>query len=1615
MATNQEEIIPKPPLGFTLDQPTSLLKTEEGLIPSPPQGFILDEPQIPAPPSGFTLDPISEMPGMRALMPEEEERLREEAKLGMSEKKIKEVKEIAGIFKDPKVNYYAQKISERLPFWLLAVAGAPSIIAIFEGLQQVKNVTMSLTEKSKYDPIAHRMLSEMLPEDTPGWLTTASYVGEGAVDMIGAALIAKKISTKVFRSNLKRVYEKAKKAGWPEERLDKIKALAEKELRPETIEKEIERAVKIRKGKVPSPKEKGIPAPIVTEKAPPPEPVISPTKAEKFPLVKVGIEPKPGEVVTEFVIPKPGAPRPGEPIPWRPKPPPELPPHIEKKVAPPVKARKKVFKDRLHEAINLGGGIKPSKDYPFLNRVLPIGLYTKSGLAFDKMAQELGAEFPHIETDDDLYNMLEEIKRVGARYKDIKTGEEFIEPPAEYYEEQFEAWKESVPYDVKKYSTKDLEGIRKDFQAGIDESRGLLKVEEDVLRQQKLRESIDKDRDAVFKIDKELRLRKEKPKEEPPEITWEEIPEVVEEVREVREERDIFGRAVEVEKPPVKAPKVPEPTLFKPEEVKVKYPTGFDKRGLRKLKDVNKARETAQFYVDKGWKLEMGQTIDNKGWIRLIEKGKPGEGSIKYIAKKVKPEFLKKPEVELKIPEKKPKIVAEPGRVTDKQIEAVVKKIGTPTEFVGPLFEKIRDKFDPSKGTLENYANSQLKWLKRREEISKEIKLPEEEIPAKGKMPEDIFADAQEEARVRKMFEDVAENDRDLDILNSRVFKGLESYQSIADRHGVSRELVNKRFWELVNKLQGNKDFQNILKKRMKQMNLGPVPSKQDLRDLKEKINKYFTTTKGVAKNIDLANDKRIGSKIAEIFDASVDAKDMRRFLKQNKNVALDDFVYDVLTGEIEVEMTTLPDNIKNTLTRMRERVDKLSQLIISEGALADNTKAAFERNIGRYLAKYYRIYEQKHWSPPKEVRANFANLLKRKYPSTFGQFTEEEMGAYLDAMLRRRDFVYRPTSGRAKRIPTGHFIKRKQLDQAFKDFAGEIADPVWLYLKTVSDQATMGYNAEFLNKVATQYPDLWTKDFTTAAKRGWQEHRLPQSYGYGKLRGKYVHPDLDAYIRREITPTLSGFDRVVSKFIMNPFKASKTMGSIPTHARNFLGNVMFSIIMRNNILNPVNWPYYTEAIEVYLTKSSAGKAAWLDLIKRGVTETQFYGSEIPKVYKDLLRLDPPEWSEKIFSAAIKWPVDKIGKLYNFEDMLYRIAADIKNIKHFKMSPSASVEEINRGMTNYRKLPLVAEILRRYTLFGPFISFRWNVGKIVVNQLTQGVKETAKKGTKKKGIGRLLRIAFVLGLPSIIKEVSERILEDHYGIDQEVIRGLEESMPKHRRQGSFVYYIHDGKLKAFDLTYIWPTGEFERAIKSAIKGDVSSLTEAMSLFAHPVFDIYSVLVRGKDPYWDTDLPITKNWLKDGVNRIAEIAKSIYLPASTPLPSFKGLLKGDIVPGKLTGYQLKAIIDAYNQKVDRYGRVKSLPEEVKNFFTGLRTWNVEPDKLLIQSVRALEWERIEIANQFKSWLKNNASAPKWQIEDKKDTMFKAVEKVNKRIQGATEVYKKIKKLIKEGKL
>lgn len=1457
--------------------------------------------------------------------------------------------------------------------------------------------------------------------------------------------------------------------------------------------------------------------PVPGAEPPPPRgeaPALLEAEAGARPQVIVDVDPKPGGGYEyKFSIPEPTV-RPTPEVgpravvPWRPVAARVLPEAKIPAVKPVPKERKaKVFKDPLYEAINQEGGIAPNPDYGYtaLRQILPFDLIRKAGKPMDIMAQTLRHQFPKLEGDNDLFDLLDKTKLGKVKYQNVEARGEDVELPQQYYDdlldesiiEAVEAGREGdlSPDEIERLGELRREGRAREERVAFGEKRlvvanlgadGKIYYGEpgDTHGQLSERYSVDVRKKAnlgsgeatwkkvgfaipggeVLSREEALKLTTVQPttgagKLDAMDYLEQEIqgkklrfPEKLVEPRPtVREPKDLFGREVEAEAPPkerIKPIEEKAAPLFEEEIPVAKFPEGFDSRGLRSYPDVNKARTAAQPLVDKGWELEMGQAKPalrggaKKGWVRLVKKNEPGQGSLKYIAEAKPPEFLEKKEIQYETREKEPTMVFETAtEAQEKTLLKLFEELGVERKSWGPVSERILKNYDISKGKFENYSRSVLtKIIRGRgfDEAGEEIGPPltekppltEEDAVAGSRFvnPETRFEKAEELVRVRKRFKEASKDDLDLDILESRILDMRpNSYTAIAKRHGVSITTVRNREKILLEKLRGDKDVQAMIEERMKQMNIGPAPSRKDLNNLRDWINRYFTSSKGVSQEIDAVNDERIGNIAAMKFESSHEGKAIQKFLDDNNNnEALCEFVLQILEGEFDPASTALPDDIKDHLRAMRARIDKLSQLIITHGALTDQTKAVFEQNMGRYLGTFYRLHQQKRWDPPEDVRNRFKNMLEETEPERFAFYSEEQLDNYLDGLIGRKKRTGIRRS-KQKRVPTGHYVSKKtRLSLEWKEFAGEIQDePVWTYLMTVADNAAMAYNAKFINKLKEAYPDLWTASKDEADRLGWQKSRMPEGYGYGELKGKYVHPDLKDFIEQEVDPTLKGVAKFFQDVIVTPFKINKTIGSIPTHGRNFAANVPLSMLGQNCIHNPANIPYYVKATKVFMLRNKSMKKEWAKVIKLGVTGTQYYGTEVPKFYNDLLRLDPVEWPEKIHNYLIKSGINKAGNLYNFEDALYRLAAYYKYTDKFGWSDKEAVKEIDLNFTNYRKLPVIVEVLRRWPVLGPFVSFKWNIAKITANNMATAAKEMASADAKTRwrGSKRWLRVLLYLGIPSILAKLSNEVFD----VDEDMIKELEKRFPKYRRNGVFMYFRwppfkyspvtgweinRTSELKALDLTYIYPTGDFERgfrALIAALKGDptgVESMKDAMDLFAHPIFDAWSVLIEGRNPYWGTKV-------KGGfLGRIAEVAKLLWIPASAPIPSIESLNQliktGKFEPraGMLTGYQIKAIIDAYWQEPDQYGRVKVLPEEVKNFFTGLRTWNVEPGALLAQYINTQRGERNDAVASFKSWMRRHTKAPAWELADQIKALEKKLKKIDTNIMETIDLLDKL---------
>jgi len=1274
----------------------------------------------------------------------------------------------------------------------------------------------------------------------------------------------------------------------------------------------------------------------------------------------------------------------------------ELPPHIQEIIKKSFPAgwkptARRTFRDPLLDSIFRSGGIKPNRDFPMevlkdLN--LPVGLIKNTGMAMDVLAQELVHEYPELDNprksqDENLYDLILG-RTIRARHG---IPEERISPMTGETIGEFQG---------PGYQGTDREAVKEEYRKWL-ESQGVEPVA----------------------IKKQLALfgGEFAPPEEPAKV--------------------------------LKAKPIEEPVLI---EIPKRDKSIFDSRGLGTFKDINVWRKQVQPFVDQGYLVEYGHEAGAKGWARLAGNLGPGKGRLIPKAKPV--EGLPKPPTEMEgileyerrfgeerrvapklspkeledivgyerrfserrgtAPEKVKEITkAEPEKLTDfnlrRQLAAIMPKLGIPREKWGEVSRRVLENYKPEEGELENYIRRTTTYLTPEGEplprAGEPKEIPIEKIPEPGeKEPAyDRFEKKEQEARIRNVVTKEAHDEADLDILESRIFSDPpESFEVIGTRHGISRQTVDKRWQALVEKLKQNPDLLEILNKKYELHSFPGIISKKNIEDLRDLIKKYFSSSKGVSKEVDAVNDERVGGILAERFGATVEAKKLDKYIKeQGSNPAVLQYFKDLLEGG-NIQGASLPADIKQNLLSMRQRIDRLSDMIIANGGVPDKTKAVFEDNIGKYLGKFYRIYEmigrakgkmiKRYWDPPEPVRNKFKNALKQQFPQTFGTYSDEELDNFLEGMVRKTD-LYARGAKRTKRIPPEHYIHRIKLTPEYREFAGEIVDPRYLYLKTVSEQAVMGYNSKMLKLIKDTYPDLWTKDLDKARHLGWQKSQLPEDWhAYGEMAGLYVNPELGEYLRNEFFPSRSGMEHAIEKYIINPFKWTKTIGSVPTHARNFLGNPMFSMLLRNSIWNPANARFYVKAAKIIVGRQGKYAKEWEGLIRHGVTETQFWGAEIPRFYEELLRIDPADWPEKFLDAGVKRPINKLSNFYNSEDTIYRIAAHLKNLEHFKMTPAESVEEQNLGMTNYRKLPTVVEILRRYPVLGPFVSFKANVVKILYNQAKQAAKDMAKKETRSKGIRRGFILASALALPIVLQEVSKKV----FHIESEDQKIIEKYMPEWRRHGIYFYWRNNrGVAKVFDFTYIFPAGDIQKAARAALAGDISSFKDAINLFAHPILDLYSILVQDRDPTWGTKIP---GGFKE---QIAKALVQVWLPASAPIPSLKALVHGEIRAGSLTPYQIKTLIDSWYGEAPIGKEPKKFTEELKNFLTGVRTFDLNPEQIMRTYLRSKRFDLTESMNEYRTWLKQNPGARDYEVKNKLKALQEKQKKIAEALKQASE--------------
>ena len=518
----------------------------------------------------------------------------------------------------------------------------------------------------------------------------------------------------------------------------------------------------------------------------------------------------------------------------------------------------------------------------------------------------------------------------------------------------------------------------------------------------------------------------------------------------------------------------------------------------------------------------------------------------------------------------------------------------------------------------------------------------------------------------------------------------------------------------------------------------------------------------------------------------------------------------------------------------------------------------------------------------------------------------DENVGNYLARLYRTKEI---PEGGKIK-IPLGaekkpigidlsRFKKRTDIPEDVREAMGEILEAGYPTAKALVQLKSAVENAKFFKEVDLKFAKDVVEDGLT---------KLSDSKTLGKLAGKYV-PNPVASSINEIIRIKSPAEKVLSNYIVTPFKFGKVVLNPGTHARNIMSNFLLNDFEG---LNPARLDIYTQAAKEIFKKGDLYKEA-----KNAGLGIDTYASNELKQF-----LIAPEVGllGKVKNLT-KSALNKASELYQKEEEWAKMAQYIFQ-RNKGLSPDDALKVAERATFNYAQVtPFVRRV--REALWGyPFVTFSYKV-------TPQVVKTLATKPTKISNIGKIKQ--GIENMSDLQELTKERATEPNWIRD-----GFYIKLPAKDKHGRSMY---------FDMTYIMPfgdlvSGEFLTRDVKRETGIRETMGEA-AIKKLPFINIIKEIgrnqdFRGEKIVRDGDTPEKQS---------ADLARYLLKVISPPLV-------GELLPGGITTGGER-----------RPGKVGALLEQTERAKAGKEIYGRTPMMELLRQV-GLKIDPVDIEQQEK---------------------------------------------------
>ena len=276
-----------------------------------------------------------------------------------------------------------------------------------------------------------------------------------------------------------------------------------------------------------------------------------------------------------------------------------------------------------------------------------------------------------------------------------------------------------------------------------------------------------------------------------------------------------------------------------------------------------------------------------------------------------------------------------------------------------------------------------------------------------------------------------------------------------------------------------------------------------------------------------------------------------------------------------------LPLDVSENVLKARELLDEMTGKF-DNVSIPTEIREAMSNNIGQYLRRSYRLFEDPNYRPPalleKKAFDYFNNININRGMSV--EKAQDEALKTVKSLITRNEKAPNDHFERLTKLNRAMFRAKKtdeELPEVIREFMGEIKDPVESVLISITKASKFYENLKFyetFNNLGKKGGYVFTNrtlpksgDSTQTRKFQEQNFMLIENTN-SVLDGKYTTKEMySALMQREEHFATISENKIYQKFLTGKgmTQAAKTVGSISTHVRNVSGGAQ--IALANGIL----------------------------------------------------------------------------------------------------------------------------------------------------------------------------------------------------------------------------------------------------------------------------------------------------------------------------------------------------------------------------------------------------------------------------------------------------------------